>query len=488
MSGSHNRIRLTRRAALAGLGATGAASFFLRPFFAQAQIGVTPQRLLLIHRPCGTVPDKWWPTGGVSDWTSSSILSPFDKLRNDMVILKGVDCPRKQEWFGDKGGAAMIAMMAPAPNDKGPTDLHVWPALPGYTQAEQSDTNAKFFTSTDKTIDQLFLERIPGLRGTSLPSVQLTASSTSADSSGDCCVRVVSYSKPDALAQFPTPLWPEYRPSVAAARIFAGAFGMNPGDLPSRALDKSLLDFVSGDLNRLRSRVPASQRPKVDAHLTAIRDLEKSLSQTGTGPACAPPTLGPLPTPPNGISTIDAQYLEICKQQMQIIKTTFACDVTRTLSFTYAWADDEVHFINVLPPGTITDNEGHHDISHNGGTGYAQAMEEIEKFYSQMTASLLLDMKNTPDVSGSGSLLDNTLVVYWNHFGIGNPSTIDDIPILLFGGKFLNLQGGKFLQFGKNAHTMADFWVETAQAWGYKQMTSYGAPMWNIGRMPGIYG
>jgi hypothetical protein len=487
MSAPHDRIRLTRRAALAGLGASGAASFFLRPFFAQAQSGLSPQRILLIHRPCGTVPDKWWPTGGVTDWTSSSILSQFDQLRSDMVILRGVDCPRMQNWLGDKGGAAIIALMAPAPNDKGPTDLHVWPVLPGYTVAQQNDTNAKFFTSTDKTIDQLFLERIPGLMGTRFPSVQLTASSSSADSSQDCCDRVVSYSKPDALAQFPTPLWPEYRPSVAAANIIAGAFGMKPSDLASRALDKSLLDFVSADLNGLRARVPASQRPKVDAHLSALRDLEKSLNP-GLGPACVQPTLGPLPTPANGISTIDAQYLEICKQQMQVIKTIFACDLTRTLSFTYAWVYDEVRFINVLPPGTIIDSGGHHDISHNGGTGYAQAMEEIEKFYAQMTASLLLDMKNTPDVSGSGSLLDNTLVVYWNHFCIGNASTIEDIPIILFGGKFLNLQGGKYLQFGKNAHTMADFWVETAQTWGFKQMTSYGAPMWNKGRMPGIYG
>jgi hypothetical protein len=478
-------LRLTRRAALAGAAGAGAAAF-LRPFFAEAQTGASPQRLLLIHRPCGTVPDKWWPTGGTTDWVSSSILAPFDKLRNDMVILRGVDCPRVQNWLGDKGGAGIIAMMSPAPNDKGPSDLHVWPALPGYTVAEQNDTNAKFFTALDKSIDQLFLEKISGLKGTPIPSVQLTASMQSANTNTDSCDRVVSYAKPDPFAPFPTALWPEYRPSTAAANIFGAATGMNPTDLRSKALRKSVLDFVSSDLNRLRPRVPASQRPKVDAHLAALHDLEKRIDQSG-GPVCAPPTLSPLPTPGLGMSTIEAQYLEICKQQMQIIKSTFACDATRTLSFTYAWVYDEVRFINVLPPGTIVDSEGHHDISHHGGIGYAQAMEEIEKFYSQMTAGLLLDMKNTPDPSGSGSLLDNTLVVYWNHFCDGNSGSIEDMPILLFGGKFLNLQGGKYLQFGTNARTMADFWVETAQAWGYREMTSYGAPMWNKGRMPGIY-
>lgn len=480
------RYRFARRSLLAGVGATGAAAL-LRSILARAQSGTAPQRILLIHRPCGTVPDKWWPTGGITDWVSSPILAPFDKLRNDMVILKGVDCPRVQQWLGDKGGAAMIAMMAPSPMDKG-DDHHVWPVLPQYPLAQQEDTNAKFFTSTDKTIDQLFLEKIPGLQGALIPSVQLTASSSSADATADCCVRVVSYSKPDPSAQFPTPLWPEYRPSVAASNIFGRALGMNPSNLASQALDQSLLDFISGDLNRLRPRLPASQLPKIDAHLTAIRDLEKNLSQGGTGRACTPPTLGPLPTPMDGMSTIDTQYLEICKQQMQVIKTAFQCDLTRVLSFTFAWADDDVKFVNVLPPGTITNTEGHHDISHNGGSNPLQALEAIETFYSNMTASLLLDMKNTPDGDTGASLLDNTLVVYWNHFSLGNPSDTVDIPILLFGGKFLNLQGGKYLQFGNNARTMADFWVQTAQTWGYKEMTSYGAPMWNKGPMPGIYG
>ncbi len=38
------------------------------------------------------------------------------------------------------------------------------------------------------------------------------------------------------------------------------------------------------------------------------------------------------------------------------------------------------------------------------------------------------------------------------------------------------------------ARTMSDFWVQTAQAWGDSEMTSYGAPMWNKGPMPGLYG
>src|SRR5262249_31595576 len=158
---------------------------------------------------------------------------------------------------------------------------------------EQNDTNAKFFTSTDKTIDQLYLERIAALQGASIPSVQLTSSLESADSKRDCCLRVVSYSKPDPNAQFPTPLWPESRAAVAFMNIFGKvAMGMDATQLARiQAQNKSVLDFISGGLTGLRGRLPSSEVPKIDAHLGAIRDLEKSIGMMGTGRQCTPPSL-----------------------------------------------------------------------------------------------------------------------------------------------------------------------------------------------------
>jgi hypothetical protein len=496
-------FRIVRRNFLAGMGTTGAAAF-LRPLIAQAQSPTgSPQRILLIHRPCGSEMTKWWPTGGVTDWVSSPLISSFDKLRSDMVIMKGVDCPRMQQWLGDKHGAGMIAMVAPPPKDKG-SDLHVWPVLPGYTPAQQEDTNAKFFTSTDKTIEQLFLEKIPALKGTVIPSVQLTSSTESADSRRDCCLRVVSYSKPDPAAQFPTPLWPESRPSVAFMNIFGKVTGMDPAQVARiQAQNKSVLDFITGGLNGLRPRLPASQAPKIDAHMTALRDLERNLNGVvggGPGRQCLPPTLGALPPVASGISRNDTEHYASSLQQMQIIKTMFQCDLTRVASFTFGYGNSGIAFANVLKVaglldvykdtkgGVITDTEGHHNLSHNAGTGYREAQYIVDKVYCDITAKLLEDMKATPDGIGPGSLLDNTLVVFWNECSEGNPHAVNDMPVLAFGGKFLKLQGGKYIQFGNRARTMADFWTQTAQAWGHTEMTSYGDAMWNKGAMPGIYG
>ncbi len=464
----HNpTFRIQRRSFLAGLG-TGAASAFVRPLIAQAQTGTAPQRILVIHRPCGTDTTHWFPTGGLTDWVASPLLSSFSALRNDMVILKGVDCPRNQNWLGDKHGAGMIAMMAPPPADKG-TDNHVWPVLPGYTVAQQNDTNAKFFTSTDKTFEQLMLEKIAALKGAPIPSVQLTSSLESADSTRDCCLRVVSYSKTDPAAAFPTPLWPESRASVAFMNIFGRApTGMDPVLLARiQAQNKSVLDYISDGLTSLRGRLPASQLPKLDAHLTAVRDLEKNLGVVGGSRQCVPPTLATLGAPPAGISQLDSDHYQSTLNHLQIIKTMFQCDLTRVASFTFGYGNSEIRFSNVLKianlltqykdlaGNAIVDTEGHHNVSHNGGTGYKEAQYIIDKFYCDMTAKLLVDMKNTPDGAGPGSLLDNTLVVLWNECSDGAGHGTGDMPVLVFGGKFLNLQGGKFLDFGKNGRYMS---------------------------------
>src|SRR5678816_3419462 len=68
-------FQILRRSFLGGLAATGAGAL-VRPLVAQAQSATgAPQRILHIHRPCGSEMTKWWPTGGTTDWVSSPLIS-----------------------------------------------------------------------------------------------------------------------------------------------------------------------------------------------------------------------------------------------------------------------------------------------------------------------------------------------------------------------------------------------------------------------------
>jgi hypothetical protein len=528
---------MSRRGFLAGVGTT-AMGTLLRPIMAYAQLGIAPQRLLFIHRSDGTTlgtanDARWWPTGGTTGWTASPLLSSFTdgkiaSLQNNMVVLRGISCPRNMNWLGDKHGAGFLGMITPPVKDQGPT---TWPKLPTYQPSYQLDPNSKSITASDESIDQLFLRQIPALKGSPcpVPSAQLTASAESADRMtsipfGGSCVRVTSYARPAAggpmtqgatVVPVPIALYPEASPMTAFQNYFgSGLMGMTPAQIAQAAAEnKSVLDFAAKGLTGLQARIPKSQMSKVATGLDAIRQLEMNLTSSASmAGSCAPPMFAGAPLS-TSTSQVDSQTYPVWKQQKEIIKTMFQCDLTRVITFTFGYGNSSIHFQNVLKDpelaGKYTDTKGApinnssgvHDISHNQGGNPDSAQYIIDKYYCDRTAELLAEMAATPDIGG-GSLLDNTLVVFWNECSNGNAHGAVDMPILLFGGKFLKMKGGSYVQFG-SAQTnqvpngtyalpkppyMSDFWVTTAQAWGYTALTTYGDPSWNTGMLSGIYG
>jgi Protein of unknown function (DUF1552) len=527
---------MRRRTFLGGLGAAGATAL-LRPLLAHAQAGVAPQRLLFIHRPCGTSSlgnGRWWPTGGTTGWTASPLLSSFTdgklaSLQNNMVVLKGLTCPRNMNWLGDAHGGGYLGMMTPPVKDVGTLS---WPQSASASPANKADGHSKSLMPSDQSIDQLLLTQVAALGGTPIPSVQLTASTESSDQTNDLhCLRVTSYAKGTNGSQ-PRPLWPEPSPAIAFKNYFgAGLMNLTPAQMMrAAAQNKSVLDFALGGATSLQSVVPKSQLPKVQAQLDAIRQLETSVAATATG-TCTAPSFAGGPFQPSApmfsggsgqggvtnVGKLDQETYPMWEQHKEIIKTLFMCDLTRVISFTFGYGNSGIHFQNGVlddpalagkykdPSGNAINNpDGHHDISHLVGGGDAVAAHYIiDKYYCDRTAELLAEMAATPDIGG-GSLLDNTLVVYWSEVSDGAAHGVVDMPVLLFGGKFLKLKGGSFLQLG-NASANApfspggqyakgpapytsDLWVTTAQAFGLSSMTAFGDPMWNTGRISGVFG
>jgi hypothetical protein len=57
----------------------------------------------------------------------------------------------------------------------------------------------------------------------------------------------------------------------------------------------------------------------------------------------------------------------------------------------------------------------------------------------------------TPEPGGTGSLLDNTLIVWTNELGKGNTHTLDNIPFVLVGGG-LDFRMGRSLKYSRVPH------------------------------------
>jgi len=51
--------------------------------------GASPTRLVIVHRPCGTFPDQFFPaTGDATTFPLPPILAPLAPVKDDMVDLE----------------------------------------------------------------------------------------------------------------------------------------------------------------------------------------------------------------------------------------------------------------------------------------------------------------------------------------------------------------------------------------------------------------
>jgi hypothetical protein len=457
---------IPRRTFLAGVGTT-AAGVLLRPLFAAAA-GASPTRLLIVHRPCGTYPIDFFPqSGDTTTFPLPNILQPFTPVKDAMTILNGIYCPRDHGWAGDQHGAGLITMMS----GKRPIEI------PGTSSG--GDPNAKNQQAAGPSFDQtMFKAAGAGLGGTAVPSIQSTAYRPS--SIGLPNFKVMSYDVSGAL-------FPESRPDTLFGNIFGAAMpGLSPADLDRlRTQNKSILDFVSKDLTRLRGLVPKSQLPKLDAHLDGITTLEAKLTAAAPTGAPASACKGPAqatPPAPTGDLTIDeAQHQVVAQNQLAIILAAFQCDLTRVATFSFAHGNSALRFAKIIPGFNDPGGTGHHDLSH---VQTATALHsQIDQWYSQQLATVLQAMKATPD--GNGTLLDNTLVVYFNECCYGWSHSIENMPLLLFGGKNLKLQTGRHLKFGMRY--MNDVWAAIATAMGVP-MNIYGDTAFSTGAVSGLFG
>jgi hypothetical protein len=100
-------------------------------------------------------------------------------------------------------------------------------------------------------------------------------------------------------------------------------------------LGQSVIDAVREDCNRLRGRLAPAEQQKMDQHLAAIRDLEKSFGSTLGGPACSPParpSTGDFPEDTVRLQAFNGgepTYDAVTNYFIELLAQAFACDITR---------------------------------------------------------------------------------------------------------------------------------------------------------------
>ncbi|MEM6294540.1 MAG: DUF1552 domain-containing protein [Myxococcota bacterium] len=272
------------------------------------------------------------------------------------------------------------------------------------------------------------------------------------------------------------PVDPIMDPAVAFDLYF-GDHDIDPVTLEAkRARKKSLLDRVSGDLTRFQSQVAAHQRPRVEAHLEAVRKIEAELDE-GIMLSCDPgsPTFGKH-------ATDNASVPSTLKGLIDMMVQVMACGITRVGSLQFGRSGAEEMRPTWPEAGIDIDRDFHFGLAHRYWDEPSE-QATLDRRASEtwlathMVQYLLQELDARVDVDGK-SLLDNTMVVWLHEMG-SHHNAEGHLAVVAGGSDWLDT--GMFRSFpGRGIN---DLLPAVATKMGFA-MDVFGDPEIATGRLP----
>jgi hypothetical protein len=252
---------------------------------------------------------------------------------------------------------------------------------------------------------------------------------------------------------------PEVDPRQVFERLFAGRGSEETAESRARRqrYERSILDFVQDDAQRLKSSLGATDRRKLDEYLTAVRELELRVEQAEQFAAALPDYSKPSGVPESYERHVDLMF--------DLLTLAFQTDSTRIATFILA------HDGSNRPYPFLGVSEGHHDLSHHGNDEKKkQKIAKINRFHLERFARFIGRLKSTRE--GEGSLLDHCMVVYGAAIGDGNAHNHDELPVVLAGRGGGTFETGRHLRFARNT-PMANLYLS--------MLDRVGAPVPRLG-------
>ncbi len=402
------RRGLSRRSFLGSMGAAGVTASLVPLLESEAGGQASPKRLILLTSANGTIHDQWVPGFDGESLQLSPVLAPLEAHKDDIIVLDGLG------WqYGDGPGVDHMRICM------------LWngtPMLDG-NDFQNSTGDRPCGWGGGMSVDQFLAERI----GNETPFSSLEFG---VQNGGAHIYSRVSYAGADQ------PIPPEDDPYAMFERLFS-EFSQSEAELAQlRARRQSVIDAVTGSLSSLETRVAATDRIKIEAHLDAVRSIEQRLDTTAT---CDVPMLGDA-IDPNANDSFPA----VTRLQIDMMVMAMACDLTRISSFLWARAGSNVRYTWI---GQSTE---HHSIAHDSSDPGRNQIAEINTWHAGELAYLIDALKAVPE--GDGTMLDNTLVVWGNELADGWTHSQHPIPLVLAGGANFGLQTGRYLDYGDARH------------------------------------
>jgi hypothetical protein len=189
---------------------------------------------------------------------------------------------------------------------------------------------------------------------------------------------------------------------------------------------------VTERISALKRRLGPADVRKLDQYLDSIRDIERRIQIA----SAKPPANLPDVTRPAGIP-ID--WVEHVKLMMDLQVLAYQADLTRVATFQTAKEGSVMTFPQ------IGVNMQHHEASHhNYDPAKLDALHRINVHQSDLFAYYLTKLDAVKEASGS--LLDNSVILFGSTLSNPTVHSQKDLPVMLAGGAGGRLKGGRFIR------------------------------------------
>ncbi len=444
---------MSRRTALKGLGATVALPFLDAMIPAGRLAGSVRKTadatrfigIEMVHGAAGC--NEWgasqfmWSPEKVGRGfdLSPSSLSPLEPWRDYLTIIsntdvEGAEARTPKEIGGDhfRSSAAFLTQAHPK-------------------QTEGSDV----YVGT--SMDQYYAQRFG--QDTPIPSMQLCIENV--DQAGGCaygyaCVYTdtISWAAPNE----PLPMIRD--PRAAFDQLF-GAGGTAEDRARRRQTDRSILDWIMGEVVGLKRNLGGMDRRRLDQYLDNIREIERRIQRiemhNTSGEA------RDIPEAPPGVPDDFQEHVHL---MFDLQALAFQSDLTRV--FTFKMGRDGSGRVY---PGSGVD-AGFHPASHHGGREErVREYAEINRYHISTIPYLFekLAAIEEPD----GNLLDKAMILYGSPMGDSNLHNHKRCPLFVAGGANGQLDGGLHIK-AADGTPMANVMLSLLHKLGMDDMKNFG--------------
>ena len=424
-----NSTLISRRTCLKGLGASLALPLLESMGWAvpgKGKMAKPPVRLGFMYMPHGVIMDQFWPT------TAESFLSApppaLEALRpvlNQCLMMKGIS-------------GVPIAPFNGAPHA---LELSTW------LTASLPDSHKRNKINIAISADQIAANYVGAM--TALPSLELaTMPQTHKENQEGLNEGYYSHcSFRSATQAVPA----ETNPRSVLNRLFKkpepGGNDRTPAESARMdALDRSMLDLVLGGARDLRRTLPQDDQHKLDEYLDTVRSLErriaaieyrqKEAAMEKAGVRSSKRSASDSPPIEIKIPEGDkrSEYMQV---MCDLTVLAFQTDTTRVSTYIGSTPN------GVSYPELGFKDEHHSQTHHNNQPGPVEKVAAITAFNISQFAYMIKKMHSLRE--GSGTLLDNCIMMWGSGLEDGNKHARENLPFIIAGKGGGSIKTGRFL-------------------------------------------